>query len=199
MRFKLVENLTESSLSRLHDINQSCAVGFITAFKSPRWIKDHYGVEDGASTPRDVLKVNQERNDSLEKNLKAIGYNYFKAVGSYENQERKSGGKKNFTDKEQSFGVVDRYHDEEFINNMLKLARDYDQESVLIIPAGGKGAKLYYADGKVEELGDMKLGSDAPFKSLINGRPMVIEDLEFIEGIKVKTMSQYNEYKEVRK
>lgn len=199
MKFKLVENLTESSLSRLHNINQSCAIGFITAFKSPRWIKDHYGVEDGANTPRDVLKVNQERNDNLEKNLKALGYNYFKAVGSYENQERKKAGKKNYTDKEQSFGVVDTYHDEEFISNMLKLAKDYDQESVLIVPAGGSGAKLYYTNGKVEELGSMKLGVDAPFKSLISGRPMVIEDLEFIDWIKVKTMGQYNRYKEVNK
>lgn len=212
-------SLLESSLSRLKNKNSSFELGFITAFKSDDWIKDEYNLTHGKNPKRKILDINNERNDSLEKNLKALGYDYFMVYGRYENQERKKRYldelerlKKNgkdtyyvfgvhkdnerdyYTDKETSFAVINRYNNNDFVDNLLNLAKRYNQESILVVPKGGKDAKFYYANGKVENAGDMTLGNDASFKSLVNGRPMVIESIELISGIKVRTMGQYNDY-----
>lgn len=203
MRFKVVESigrssLVESSLSRLYKHNQSSDIGFITAYKSPRWVKDSYQIEDGVNASRDIRSINQDRNDSLEKNLKALGYNYFKVVGSYENQERKKAGEKNYTDKEQSFAVINTYHNADFVDNLLELAKKYNQESILIVPVGGKNSKFYYTNGSIEDGGDMTFGKDAPFKSLVSGRPMVLESATPVDGIKIRTAYQYNKYKNAK-
>ena len=137
--------LKESSLSRLYDYLQSSSVAFITAFKSTPWIKQHYAEQledvDSKAIPRAVGKINRARNDKLLQNIKALGYSCFKVDGSYENQERKDlyGGdeskRKFFTDKEESFAVIckNNVNIDEFINRMLKLCNDYNQESFLYI------------------------------------------------------------------
>ena len=184
-------NINESSLGRLYDYMQSSDVGFVTAFKSPSWIKSHYKVESGASVPREVHKINRERNNDLLKNIRAKGYSCFKVDGSYENQERKNAGLPNYTDKEESFAVVNTHHNKNFVNDIVELGKKYNQESVLIVKAGGKEASFHYADGTVEDAGKPTLGKDSPFKSLINGRPFVVG--EKIES-NIKSKKQLNEY-----
>ena len=188
------QSLVESSLSRLIQRNKSCDIIFITAYKSPRWIKDNYQIENGNGVDRIIKNINRERNNALLMNIRAMGFNSFKVDGSYENQERKDKGLPNYTDKEESFAVINTYHNDDFIDKLLKLAIKYDQKSILYVPIGGNNCKFYYANGKVVDAGNSVYGKDSAFKSLINGRPFVVESISDLITPNIKTQSQYNQF-----
>lgn len=203
-----VENVNESSLSRLNDYHQSASIGFVTAFKSPRWIKDNYkellADVDSKHLPRAIEWINRERNKSLLKNIKSLGYSSFKVDGSYENQERKdsdvTGNPKNYTDKEESFAVIDKNNAnfDDFVNNLTTLGKKYNQESVLIMSAGKNEPKFYYMDGHVEDAGKMSYGNDNAYKSLVNGRPFVVESVSELIEPHIRTQHQLNTYKHAK-
>lgn len=172
------KSLKESSLTRLNRYLESSNVAFITAFKSNSWIKDHYDVENF----RDIKKINRERNNELLNILKANGYNTFKVDGSYYNQERDA------EDKEESFAVIDTNHEDDFIDTIVELGKLYDQESILIVFAGNNKYAFYYMDGHVEEFnGKGTFGKDSDYKSLVNGRPFVLENVEHINRDPVRS------------
>ena len=182
-----LNNLEESSLSRLNDYLESSSVAFLTAYKSPSWIKHNYKSElseiDSKKIPRAVDKINRERNKSLLNKIRAYGYTSFKVDGRYENQERKEVSPDNpkaYTDKEESFAVVCKNNNnlETFIKRMVDLGSQYNQESILIVNAKTKDGTFYYMDGHKEEAGKSVFGVDSPFKSLVGGRPFVMESIE---------------------
>ena len=195
--------LVESSLSKLYDYIQSSDVAFVTAFKRPEWHKaeakkQNLELDRGANFSRSVLKLNRERNKRLLANLKAHGFIIFKVDGSYENQARKEAGLSNYTDKEESFAVVNTHHNKDFVKIITDLGRDYDQESVLIVYAGGNKAEfIYMEDGHTEDAGKPTFGKDAAFKSLINGRPFVMEAVEKLD-YQLKTQKQYEDCKNAK-
>ena len=185
--------LNETSLSRLNSFLDKYTICFITAFKSPAWIRDNYE-SNTRLNPRDVAKINRDRNKNLLRDIKLLGYNSFKVDGRYENQERKErtddlDNKSLYTDKEESFGVINTDGSERgmsnFIKNMKELGNEYNQESILIVHEQDKSGKFYYLNasdmpGTVEDAGKIHYGLDAPFKSLIDGRPMYMESVSEI-------------------
>jgi len=175
---ELNRDLNESSLSRLNYYIDNFDVAFITAQKQ--------GVEY-------TYKVNKSRNLDLRLALEAKGYRCFVVQGSYDNQE--SGE----TDKETSFAVVNtKKPADKFIEEMCHLGKYFDQESVLIF-IDGKG-KFYTTSGKFEgEIRDAGIGhygKDAPYKSLVNGRPFVVEEITLCDKA-IKTQGMYDKYKEI--
>lgn len=186
------DSLQESSLSNLHRYLEKGDVIFITAQKDADWIADHYdGVRDtnGNISTKKVAEINRERNIMLQHNLHGHWYSFFMVDGSYENSERKDayinqGGninnKKAYTDTDRSFAVISNGEESaEFIEKLLKLAKRYNQESILFVEKGTMDGIFYYTDGRQPEAaGSSHFGTDNPFKSLVGGtRPFVVEDM----------------------
>ena len=83
--------------------------------------------------------------------------------------------------------------DPNFHNEMERLSEKYCQDSVLIIPQGGKGAYLmgtnnsdYPGYGEKEVVGNLKMGKEAEFMTRVKGRPYtftVTESLETFKGL----------------
>lgn len=186
------DSLQESSLSNLHRYLEKGDVIFITAQKDADWIADHYdGVRDtnGNISTKKVVEINRERNIMLQHNLHGLWYSFFMVDGSYENSQRKDayvnqGGdinnKKAYTDTDRSFAVISNGEESaEFIEKLLKLAKRYNQESILFVEKGTMDGIFYYTDGRQPEAaGSSHFGTDSPFKSLVGGiRPFVVEDM----------------------
>lgn len=73
---------------------------------------------------------------------------------------------------EHSFLIVNLNGDPEFKNFIIELGKKYDQDSVLIIPRGGKGAYLYGTNetgypglNQIEDVGDFKSKDSGEFYS----------------------------------
>lgn len=173
------KSLLETSLSRLKSKNEKHQLCFITAYRN------------GLTT-----KQNDERNRSLQGVLDSLGYmDKTKVLGRYENQNRKNSGEDNYTDKEVSFAVCNSNDNQNFKSDMIKLMGRFDQESILFCEPEGK-SQFIYNDGTATELMSWKFGKDAQFKSLINGRPLVIEELSNI-GRLVRSQGQFNLYRKM--
>lgn len=186
------DSLQEASLSNLYRYLEKGDVIFITAQKDADWTADHYsGVvdTDGNISMRKVAEINRERNIMLQHNLHGLWYSFFMVDGSYENSQRKDayinqGGninnKKAYTDTDRSFAVISNGEESaEFIEKLLKLAKRYNQESILFVEKGTMDGIFYYTDGRQPEAaGSSHFGTDSPFKSLVGGtRPFVVEDM----------------------
>lgn len=171
--------LLETSLNRLRDKNQKHDICFITAYKA-----------------NCTKRENEERNRNLQGILDSLGYmDKTRVFGRYENQERKSNGDENYVDKEVSFAVVNTEDSDSFKTNMIKLMDKFDQESILYCYAGGK-SEFIYSDGSTEGNKAWHFGKDSQFKSLVNGRPLVIENLSEVSRM-VRSQGQYNKYIEM--
>jgi len=173
---KLFDNwgkfLTESGLSRVfqHIIDRDSAI--FSAFRG--------------EYPK---KENFVRNRELKARLLEQGYGVTKVDGSYvENFNTPA----SLEVSEQSLFVSNRHDDPGFFNNIAKLGEDYEQDSVLMIPRGGKDAYLFgtketnefppYGEGL--SVGNLKMGEEAEFMSRVKGRPFTFtEDLETYEKL----------------
>lgn len=111
----------ESSLSRLWSktVNHECAM--ISAF-------------------RGTLKKaeNRQRSAKLAAALRKKGFSVTQVQGAY--VERIDG--KDVEVRELSFFVCNQGDDKDFVETMFKMGAMFDQDSVAIIPKGGKGAYL---------------------------------------------------------
>lgn len=186
MKFKLSENtnLKESSLSRLNSYLDEYDVAFITAYKKGPLDPNFPG------GPQWTRKMNQDNNHDLKLRLEARGYEMFRVHGSYYNHER------NDIDKEISYVVINKNNKnfEDFKNDIIELGRRYKQESVMIFERGDPVGNFYYMSGKVETAGGKHFGTDSLYKSIVDGRPFVVEELEYCQrGIKTQTM--YDKYR----
>ena len=169
---KILENwnryvLTESSLSRVygHIIQHDSAI--ITAFRGEYTNKQNY-----------------ERNRKLKAHLLSVGYGVTKVDGSYiENFETPQA----IEVSEQSFFVSNRVDDPAFFDSIESLGEQYEQDSVLIIPIGGKDAYLigtregndFPPKGDRMSVGNLKMGEESEFMSRVGKRPFVFkEELE---------------------
>lgn len=82
---------------------------------------------------------NKARSKEMAAALSKLGYSFTQIVGNYE--EAASKGKEKKTDKELSF-FVQNINDDKFKDNLKKLSIKFEQDSVLLIPKGAKGAYL---------------------------------------------------------
>lgn len=164
--------LQETSLSRLWDKTQKYTCGVITGFR-------------GDKTKAENLK----RNHEIVAFLQGRGYSVTKVLGTYIEHF----GTDDATEvSEQSFFVANHAVDGDD-NGMLKkdlamLGQRYDQDSILVIPFGGKGAYLYGTShrdnayppfGQTAKVGDATWGDAAgEFLSKVQGRKFAFENIE---------------------
>lgn len=118
-----MEQLTESSLSRLQSKTAAHDCATMSAFRG------------------DTDKATNKRNSAtMKKALQAAGYSVTAIRGSFiEN----AGTDKEKKVSEDSFFVENSNDSPDFVKTVAKLGAKFDQDSVLIIPKGGKGAYLY--------------------------------------------------------
>tara|TARA_R100001015_G_C4622402_1_gene179829 strand:+ start:184 stop:756 length:573 start_codon:yes stop_codon:yes gene_type:complete len=164
--------LSESGLSRVWGHIQENESAIISAFRNEYSKKENY-----------------ERSRKLKAQLFSQGYGVTKVKGSYvENFDTPEA----IEVVEQSLFVSNRYEDSEFKNNISNLGKEYEQDSVLFIPKGGKNAFLYGTrEGndfppldQAIEVGNVKMGEESEFMSRVSGRPFIFkEELETYENL----------------
>jgi hypothetical protein len=169
---RIAEKLDESSLSRLWQKTQNHSCGTITAFRGDR-----------------TRAVNKANNTDMLRFLMAKGYSVTKVKGSY----IENFGSENAKEVgEESFFVANQKVDGDdkgaLKKDLAALARKYDQDSILLIPVGGKGAYLFgtskrddaYPEyNKPAKVGNGKFGkASGEFLSRIRGREFAFEDIE---------------------
>ena len=188
-------NLLESSLSKLWRKNEISNCAAITAFRKYH----NCGYDDkGEKCNKDEPKVltkkeNKERNLALASDLKNLGYTITKLIGTYPE------GNKSV--KEVSYFVQG---DEKLEENIIRLGKKYNQDSVLYIPKGAiQGKAKAYLVGcnnccnnwlkpiqkDIFEIGNLGYTS-LIYTSKINGRPFIFEDLTLSDTL----FSSFNDY-----
>tara|TARA_R100000008_G_scaffold8860_1_gene4581 strand:- start:6434 stop:7012 length:579 start_codon:yes stop_codon:yes gene_type:complete len=159
--------LSESGLSRVYEHMMEHDSAILTAFRNEYSNKENY-----------------ERNRELKAQLLSMGYGVTKVDGSYiENFQTPQA----IEVSEQSYFVSNRSDDAGFVESVESLGTQYDQDSVLIIPAGGEGAYLigtrqgndFPPFGDKISVGSLQMGREAEFMSKVKGRPIAFkEELE---------------------
>ncbi len=140
----LKDNIEESSrrsFGRQYSLfdKEDQQIGILTAFR--RSLPNYPGGE----VP---IEVNRKRNKSLINDLTALEYGYTPVIGAYpeEDEATKLPGP---ILEEESFIVspkIDKTN-EEVRNELIELARKYDQDSVLIKFSGSKNGMLIFTSG----------------------------------------------------
>ena len=177
--------LKESGLSRVlqHIEAHDCAI--LTAFRNdPKDMsKCAKGSVDDNDQEGNTRALNKRRNRDLKAILLGFDYGVTAVDGSYiENFEQPD----QIEVKEDSLFAVNLNDDPSFIENVEEMAEKFCQDSVIIIPKGGKGAYLlgtnnsdfpgYHEEVKV---GDLKMGKEAEFMTRVGKRPFTFgEGLE---------------------
>jgi len=163
----LTESLTESSLSRIWSHVEKHQAGAISGYRD-----------------ENAKSVNKSNNREIKAYLLKKGYSVTRVQGNYiENHG---------TDKakevgEPSFFVVDMNDTGKLDKDLIALGKRFEQDSILIVPKGGKGAYLYgtttredpYIEyNKTEKVGNGKYGKVAgAFLSRIRGREFAFESV----------------------
>lgn len=169
------KEINESSLTRLWGHTENFDVAIVTAFRNKKvnCIDMENNYESFPEGHEYTKEQNLNRNKDLFSVLLQKGYGITKVKGSYiENFETPTAKEVG----ENSFFVVNRNEDKDFFEQIIKLAKFFCQDSVLLKPKGEK-AFLYGAnngefpglDNKVE-VGEFKGGKDAEFMSRVKGR-----------------------------
>jgi hypothetical protein len=203
---QLMENwnkylLKESGLSRVlqHIEAHDCAI--LTAFRNdPKDMsKCAKGSVDDNDQEGNTRSLNKRRNRDLKAMLLGFDYGVTAVDGSYiENFEQPD----QIEVKEDSLFVVNLNDDPDFARNVQEMAEKFCQDSVIIIPQGGKSAYLHGTNesdfpgyGEKVEVGDLKMGKEAEFMTRVNKRPFTFGEgletygkLSRLEKMVVKTI-----------
>ena len=183
--------LNESGLSRLytHMMEHDCAI--LTAFRGDA--NDMTQCTKNALAPEEG-ENNKTRNRDLKATLLVMKIGETKVDGSYVEDFDTPIAKEV---SEASLFCVNLNDDSGFVETIKSLGEKYCQDSVLIIPKGGKGAYLVGTNnaefpglGQSMNVGDVKWGSDAEFMTRIRNKPMTFAD-------KSKEWDGINEVQEV--
>ena len=177
--------LKESGLSRVlrHIEAHDCAI--LTAFRNdPKDMsKCAKGSVDDNDQEGNAISLNKRRNRDLKAILLGFDYGVTAVDGSYiENFEQPD----QIEVKEDSLFVVNLNDDPDFVRNVQEMAEKFCQDSVIIIPQGGKAAYLHGTNesdfpgyGEKVEVGDLKMGKEAEFMTRVGKRPFTFgEGLE---------------------
>ena len=188
----LLENwrrfINESSLSRLYQHTQEHDTAIITAHRSAP-ADDTACVEALHRTGND----NNTRNRVLKAALLRKGHGVTTVDGSYVENFEDPDPLKRGEVSEESFFVVNLKDTASFVGEIKKFGELFCQDSILIIPRGGKGAYLLGTNntsfpglGNEEPVGNYSAGAEAEFMSRVRGRPFTfkeVNDLETFEGL----------------
>lgn len=178
------EVIQESSLSRVHQhvAEHDCAI--ITTFRNDP--SDHTKCtheESPASYQSDKTKkldINKLNNRDLKATLLKLGFGVTAVDGTFvENFDTP----KALEVKEDSLFVVNLSDDPSFYDKIKELGKKYCQDSVLIVPQGGKDVRLYGTNnsdfpGLDQEVsvGDMKYGRSGEFMTKVGNRPITTNE-----------------------
>tara|TARA_R100000908_G_C3714015_1_gene119510 strand:+ start:210 stop:842 length:633 start_codon:yes stop_codon:yes gene_type:complete len=191
----LIENwnkylLKESGLSRVlqHIEAHDCAI--LTAFRNdPKDMsKCVKGSVDDNDEEGNTKALNKRRNRDLKAILLGLDYGVTAVDGSYiENFEQQD----QIEVKEDSLFTVNLNDDPDFVKNVQEMAEKFCQDSVIIIPQGGKDAYLLGTNnsdfpgyGEKVEVGNLKMGKEAEFMTRVNNRPFTFgEGLQTYRGL----------------
>lgn len=200
----MTDQLNESSLSRLWRKMQEFDTGTITAFRY---------AEDCGNGRVFTKKENKQRNKSLQAKLLRLGYTLTSVKGSYIENYGSSDAREV---GESVWFVVDSKDKGNLERDLKKLGEEFDQDSILFIPAGGKEGRLVgtskcpnaFPDyGKAHKLKNPVFGQAGEFFTRVNGRPFTLkegteQDVELIVqprgmtarwGLKLTANSPWNE------
>jgi len=167
------EYLNESSLSRIWRHIQKHDSGTITAFRDKRDCGDGESYTKGE---------NKARNKVLLASLLKKGYSVTKAKGTYI-ENYKSPNEKEVG--ENVFIVIDINDKGDLKETLKKLGKEYEQDSILFIPKGGKEGFLIGTNkceygfpgyGKINKLKNPIFGKKGEFFTRINGRPFILKE-----------------------
>ncbi len=176
---RLKQHINESSLSRLWSHMQKHDSGTITAWR------DAKDCNTGDSYTKGEKKA---RNKVLLASLLRQGYSVTKVKGTYiENYDSDIAKEVG----EDVFLVVDINDKGNLKKSLTKLGEDYDQDSILYIPKGGKEGfligtskceKSYPGYHITKRLGNPIFGKSGEVMTKVNGRPFILkEDIEIME------------------
>ena len=188
--------LNESSLSRVYEHMMEHDTAAISAFRDDPFDGSKCSESAIKEEPSDqaALKINLRRNKELKASLLSMGYGVTKVMGSY---IEGFGSEAAREVSEQSFFVVNLEDDTKFTDNIAMLGERFCQDSVLIVPRGGKGAYLYGTNNtdfpgylQVFETGDFKGGEEAEFMSRVGGRPYTFTE-ELREETILETLNDH--------
>lgn len=171
MKFK--EYINESSLSRVWRNMIDHDSGTITAFRDKR---------DCGKSDLYTRGQKKARNKTLLAQLLREGFSVTSVKGKYiENYgspDAKEVG-------ESVFLVVDIKDSGKLKRVLMKLGEEYEQDSILYIPKGGKEGFLigtnhcengYPGYGKINKLKNPVFGKDGEFFTRVNGRPFTLKE-----------------------
>jgi hypothetical protein len=165
------------SFNRLKDWEQKFDIGIISASRATQEVDENNEAYDVPMSRDD----NNARTKTLHQELQDLGYWTAPVTGRY-NEDQPDGSKKIVTEK--SWVVADNRGDfDSFKKNLQALAKEWDQDSVLIQPKSNGDTDntpsfLLYQDGTEEPLGnrihtinDVQEAADKlAFYTQINGR-----------------------------
>ena len=173
---KLISELYESSLSRIHKQTQLHDSGTISAFRSAR------NCNKGEAFTK---SENKKNSNILKSKLLKAGYGVTKIDGTYiENY-----GKSNAIEvREESYIVVDLKDSGLLKKDLIKFGLEFEQDSITFQAKDGdyylissnKCGDGYPGNGivgKEVKLGKPFFGKDGEFHSKVNGRPFVFESI----------------------
>jgi len=177
MRFK--DYINENSLSKVWNHMQKHDSGTITAFRDARECGDGQPYTKGE---------NKARNKVLLASLLSKKFSITKVKGSYiENY----GSKNEKQVGEDVFLVVDINDTGNLKKTLKKLGAEYEQDSILFIPKGGKEGILIGTNtcpdgfpgyGKIRKFGNPIFGKDGQMSTKVNGRPFILkEDFQHVK------------------
>jgi len=183
--------MNESSLSRVWKHNEEHDCAALTAFR--KYTNCGFDTNGNPCTNKQPVKItnkeNQKRNLGLASDIKQLGYNITKIIGTYP-----EGGT---TAKEVSYFVVDVKDSGALERDIKKLGQKYDQDSVLFIPKGAiqnktkayligtnKCCNNWLGFGQKEVFNKGKIGYSSPiYTTKINGRPFIFENIKITDEI----------------
>lgn len=205
-----IENvlLKESSLSRVHKhiMENDCAI--ISAQRKDPTDTSRCADSGEQTTQEEPGQkptpgpLNRKNTRDLKATLLSLGYGVTAVDGSYiENFKTPQAVEV----QEDSFFVANLKKDSSFYENIKTLGRKFCQDSVLIIPQGGKGAYLYGTNKSdfpglddTVSVGDLKMGEEAEFMTKVRKRPFTFNEtlleeygsLSRMEKMAVKTIAK---------
>ncbi|WWT39336.1 hypothetical protein [Microcystis phage Mel-JY01] len=174
--------LGESSLSRIFSYLDKYDCGIITAFRSRENCGDNkkFSKKLGKTIWKDKpinIQQNKQRNKTLKQQLLSLGYTVTDAKGVY---IEKYGTPQAVNVSEDVFFVVDMAGKGTLEADLRKLGEQWNQDSVLYFPLGGRGSiligtskckGLFLGYGEKKSFNDRKIGTPGMFHTRVAGRP----------------------------
>jgi hypothetical protein len=170
--------INESSLSRTHQHIMEHDTAMLTGYRGDPtdMSKCAIGSRADKAGPK-ALQINKMRNEDLMKKLRGLGYGVTSVLGSYVEDYMQNTAREV---KEASLFVVNLNDDPDFFAQIENLGQYFCQDSVLMIPKGGKGAYLLGTNnssfpgfGQKSETGEFAGGEEGEFMTRVGDRPLV--------------------------